>query len=283
MAAVIPPEVIRQVLEAAYGGVEKATQSQQQQQPTRVASTAPPATLSPAQQAAVAAGTAGLAAAGGAAVAGAIAARVLAMLVAAPLRLALMAKVLGWLYAAGYLMGAYEAAAAAGGAMPSWASILPTGTDEGWSPAEDEVAVGSATGGLAEILAERGIWIKEMTTTQVNRVGEAVLRSVEDGRPLSEAIAAVDAVVHDMARARLIAETEYARAMGRASMETYRLNKVPMLQWIKHPGACPACVENAAASPQPTEHPLWPNGPLPVHPHERCAVAPYYPPARRPS
>lgn len=280
MAELIPAEVIDQVLRAAYSDVAKATaQSQQQSLAASPAAT----TLTPAQQAAaVIAGTAGLGAtvvgASGAIAAGV--ARALAMLAAAPLRLVLLTKVLGLLYAAAYLAAANDAAAASGAGMPTWTAILPNQgrVPERWTGADDAAVAGRAGGGLADLLGERGIWIREMTTTQVNRVGDAIREAIEDGRPLSEARAAIDAIVHDTKRAHLIAETEYARAMESATMETYRANGVPMLQWLLQPGACELCVENAAVSPQPTSNPQWPNGSIPVHPHERCAIAPYYPP-----
>lgn len=293
MAELIPPDALNQVLATVYSGVAKATQS-----PQPGLTTAPPAAIGPsaAQQAAVAAGTAGLAAlpgvaagvgvgAAGAVLAPAVAAglaRALAMLSALPLRVAALAAVLRILYGSAYLAGASEGAASVGGQMPIWTATIPdAGDHETWSPRRAKNAVDVAQGGLADVLGQLGIWIKEMSTTQVNRVGEAIREAVENGRPMSEARAAIDAIVHDATRARLIAETEYSRAQGLAQMETYRANGVPMLQWLAQPDACPLCLENEAASPQPTAHPQWPNGGIPVHPHERCAVAPYYPPRPR--
>lgn len=266
MAAVIPSESIDQALRDAYAHVAKATQ--QNQNPNQ-----PP--LTPAQQAAVAAGTAGLALpAVGAGVAGAsgalslAVARALLALATIPLKLAILAQVIRLLYAAAYLAGAQAAARASNGALPPWMATLP---DTDWQNASEALSL--AQGGLAEVLRDADIWIKEMTTTEVNRVGEAIRESVENGRPLSEARSAIDAIVHDPTRALLIAETEYARAQTIAARETYLANGVPYVRWLHQPGACPACMENAAVSPIPiTER--WPSGDVPVHPRCRCAEAP---------
>ena len=111
-------------------------------------------------------------------------------------------------------------------------------------------------------------------------MGAAIQDAIENGRPLSEARAAIDAIVHDANRARMIAETEYARAQTVAARETYVRNGVPMVQWLHQPNACPACMDNADVSPIPVTQ-RWPSGDVPVHPHCRCAEAPYFPP--RPS
>jgi hypothetical protein len=154
---------------------------------------------------------------------------------------------------------------------------VPDGYWEEWEPGVGDIAAERAQGGLAQLLRELGIWIQGMTETEVNRVGEAISAGLNDGLPMSEVVARIDAIVHDLDRARLIAETEFIRARERAAMDTYQLNNVPMLQWLAQPGACEQCRQNEAVSPLPLGAP-WPQGPPPVHPHERCVVAPYYPP-----
>lgn len=175
-----------------------------------------------------------------------------------------------------YMQGAHEAADAAEGSMPPWTVTVtvPEGYWENWTPGVGRAAASLANGGLADLLRELDMWVKEMSDTQVNRIGDAVAEGIRQGMPMKETLDAVEAIVGDRKRAWLIAETEYARAQGRAQMETYRLNNVPELRWMAEPTACAKCKANEAASPQPTSHPAWPFGPIPVHPHERCAVAP---------
>lgn len=182
------------------------------------------------------------------------------------------------IYGEGYMQGSHEAAQAADGAMPPWTVTVPIPADywETWTPGVGEQAATQAQGGLAALLRDEGIWIKEMTDTQVDRIGEAIAAGIAKGFPVMEVTAQVDAIVNDAERAYLIAETEYCRAMGLAAMETYRLNNVPELKWLHEPGACSRCLANAVVSPQPTSNPQWPFGGIPVHPHERCAVAPFY-------
>ncbi|HEX7355306.1 MAG TPA: NUDIX domain-containing protein [Mycobacteriales bacterium] len=109
------------------------------------------------------------------------------------------------------------------------------------------------------------------------RIADAIAHAKARGIDVEELAAEVYAIIHDERRARMVAETEYARAQNAAHMAVYRANGVPMVAWLAEPTACRLCKENEAVSPQPTNDPQWPNGPIPVHPHERCAVAPSYP------
>lgn len=74
--------------------------------------------------------------------------------------------------------------------------------------------------------------------------------------------------------AKIIVDTEYIRAYVKALIHTYSRNNVTMLQWVTEPGACQLCVENEDASPIQIGG-IWPNGPIPVHPNERCIIVPY--------
>lgn len=187
-----------------------------------------------------------------------------------------LGRILSHIYGDAYMQGSHEAADAAQGEMPPWTVTVPVpeGYWQNWKPGVGAAAAQAAQGGLAEVLRERDIWIKEMTDTQVSRIEEGISAGMARGFPVAEVTAQVNAIVHDEKRAYLIAETEYCRAMGRAAMDTYRLNNVPELKWLHEPGACDLCMANVAASPQPTADPHWPSGGIPVHPGERCAVAP---------
>jgi hypothetical protein len=186
-------------------------------------------------------------------------------------------SVLTALYGDAYIQGAHEGAVTSGGEMPPWTSALdiPSGYWTNWTPGVGESASQMAGGSLATLLADRDIWIKEMTTTQVDRIGNLVAEAI-DGGPvdMAELASEIDQITNDAKRAWLIADTEYTRAAGRGAMDSYLLNGVPEVAWLTEPGACALCKENQAVSPQPSTHPAWPNGPLPVHPHERCVVAP---------
>jgi SPP1 gp7 family putative phage head morphogenesis protein len=79
----------------------------------------------------------------------------------------------------------------------------------------------------------------------------------------------LDAVTEDASRSDAIANTEYARAMTTASVETYKDAGVTEVNWLAEGDACPICDALAAESPIPIdgEEP-------PAHPSCRCALAP---------
>jgi 8-oxo-dGTP pyrophosphatase MutT (NUDIX family) len=180
------------------------------------------------------------------------------------------------LYGEGYLHGAREAAKAAGGSVPPWlnAVSVPSGYWNNWTPGVGDAATKVASGGLAELLANLGIWINEITETEMRRIGDVLAEGIRAGMPMPDTAAAIAAIVGDLNRAWLIAETEYARALTVAARETYRLNNIPELVWLAQPDCCPRCRENLEASPVPTGS-AWPSGDVPVHPRCRCAEAPY--------
>ena len=182
------------------------------------------------------------------------------------------------IYGDGYLQGAHEAADTSGGQMPPWTATLNIPADhwDNWTPGIGDAAAKVAGGGLATLLRDADVWIKEITDTQVARIGDAIAEGIRQGFPVKQVAAQVDAIVNDAARAYLIAETEYARAMTAAARETYQANNIAMVQWIEQPDACPLCQENHAVSPIPLTA-QWPNGDVPVHPRCRCAEAPYIP------
>lgn len=243
-------------------------------------------TKRPTQAAIVAGASAGIgvAVAGGGAVAvggaGVGAAAILAQLesVALTASSAGLVAVLSALYADAYMQAVKEATQATGGAPPPWTTGVAAPDDGTW---EAQGAVASAVQslagtGLSKLLAEAGVVVKGVDHTQLERIASAIATGIEDGFPVAQVEQEIREIIDTPTRAHLIAETEYARAMAAGQMDVYRRNGVPELQWLIEPGACPKCVANHEASPQPTMSPRWPSGPIPVHPHTRCVVAPYY-------
>ncbi len=228
-----------------------------------------------------AAGAAGLGAAGAVQGAGAIiggAAAAVAVLAMAPKALSKLRDVLRRLYGDAYMQGAHEAAGACGGEMPSWTATVPVpdGYWDHWRPGVGNQAAQSASGGLADVLAERDHWASEMARTTQERIGQLVQEALANGTDEATLRAQIDAYVHDRERAWMCTDTEWARASARGQMDAYLLARVPMVNWLAEPTACWRCKENEAASPQPTYQPAWPQGPIPVHPNERCAYGPWW-------
>lgn len=229
----------------------------------------------------VMAGGVGALAASGAMAAGGVTAIVASLraavsAVGASARASLVA-VLCALYADAYLQGAHEAAQAANGSMPPWTVAL-SAEPGAWEPASGVARAAQAVAGtgLQTLLAQAGVVVQGVTHTQLERIGTAISQGIEHGFPIAQVESEIADIIDTAARANMIAETEYMRAMGTGSMDVYRRNGVPELEWLHEPGACERCMENVAASPQPTSNPRWPQGPIPVHPNTRCAVAPYY-------
>lgn len=257
MRQVHEADTIRQAIRAAYTA-KKATR------------TTPLARTRPTPTAAAALGVGGLGAAvgaGGVAAGGGVGAAA-AILVTAQLDLAAIEAVLTAIYANAYYQGAHEAQQASGGTLPPTVGEVPDGYWTDWQP-----GVASEP---PDLMAEARTVIAGITQTQTDRIVAAIEHGVRTGRPMATVETEVAGIIDTAARAWLITETEYARAMTRGARDTYRLNNVPYVEWLHQPDACPRCMENAEVSPIPVTD-SWPQGNVPVHPRCRCAEAPYIP------
>jgi len=128
--------------------------------------------------------------------------------------------------------------------------------------------------GLARLLADAEVVIRGIAETEVNRIGDAIADGVRDGLSRQEVAKKIEGIIHDAKRAAMIAETEFVRAYTLARRALFRQQGVTMVAWVHQPGACPLCMENAAASPIPLSD-SWPEGNVPVHPLCRCVEVPY--------
>lgn len=186
--------------------------------------------------------------------------------------------VLGDLYGDAGLQGANGAAKAAQGAMlASLQSVVSELPDEYWStwqPGWGAAAAKDADGGLADLLAERDITIKGIQGTTLDRLGNTIADSIANGDSVGATQKLVQDYVSDPTRSYLIADTEQARAMTAASMDTYVQNGVEQLDWIAEDDCCDDCQANADASPVSIDD-GFPSGDVPVHPRCRCATAPH--------
>ena len=273
MAQVIEGDVVRHAIRAAYTSVHK------QMQPTAPGSQNTPkyqrqlqALISSPQTVVGAAGIgAGAALAGPAvATAGGVGSAVLALL-NAQLSLGALTAVLTALYGDALLQGAYEASQASGKPLPSLG--LPEGYWDQWVSGHNELAAQLPGGTLQELLQAQGVTIRGISETQLNRIADAIAEAVRDGVPMKATVAKVEAIIGDATRAKLIAETEFARASTAARRAIYRAAHVAMVTWVARPDACLLCKENEAVSPRALRD-SWPNGEPPVHPACRCVLAP---------
>lgn len=147
---------------------------------------------------------------------------------------------------------------------------------EDWVPG-DTIAAGELAGttgrGLNVLLDQAEVTIRGIERTTVDRIGTALGEAVARGEGVEQAGRRIEDLLGDRERARLIAQTEIARAMTVATLDSYADYGIPEVRFLLSAGACPKCRENAAAGAIPITQD-FPNGYPPVHPRCVCAVAP---------
>ncbi len=148
-----------------------------------------------------------------------------------------------------------------------------------WRPGDPETArlleAAGDTPGLAGLLHQAEVTIKSVRDGYLNRLGDTLAAGIERG-------ASVDELARDLRdlltvdRATMIAQTETARAMTTAAMETYRANQVAGKAVItaEDERVCEFCASNESAGPIPLAD-SFPSGEPPTHPLCRCAIVPF--------
>jgi hypothetical protein len=156
--------------------------------------------------------------------------------------------------------------------------VPTTGTDwasfwDGWKPGNTDAASLLNDGGLARLLAEQDITVKDIEGTTLDRLGNILAAGAADGLSVDEIAGNLADYVEDPTRAYGIANTETARATSAASMDGYATAGIAEVEWLISPGACPECEDYAAQSPFTLQ-----DAPMqPAHPDCRCAYGPLDP------
>ena len=182
-------------------------------------------------------------------------------------------KVLHALSGDAFLQNAHAAAHAAGSSIvASLAGVtgMPDDYWNKWTPGYGEAAANAADGGMRAMLDKVDLTISGMTDTTIDRIGNIVAEGLNKGDSIQSTGKAVRDVIEDPARAEMIANTETARAMTTASVQTYESAGIEEVNWLAEADACPECEANADASPYPLEGGEEP----PQHPNCRCALSP---------
>lgn len=184
-------------------------------------------------------------------------------------------KVLSDLHGDAYLQGAHEAATATNGDVPAFLRPVVEGMPDDywdkWKPGFADAAVKDADGGLKELLDQADVTIKGLTDSAIDRMGNVLADGLARGDSFQTTAKAVTDIVADPARADVIANTEFARAMSAANVDTYAANGVEQVDWIAEDDACQACLDNEDGSP----YDLGDAPTVPEHPDCRCAVGPH--------
>ena len=273
MAQVIEGDTVRHAIRAAYTSVHKAmtqtspgTQNTPKYQRVLQAMASAPTTTAAAAGIGASAALAGPATA----VAGGVGSAVLALLNAQLVTTGLAAALTA-LYGDALLQGAYEASQASGKPLPPLG--LPESYWEEWEPGHHDLAARLPGETMAELLRQQGITLQGITETQVHRIGDVIAQAVRDGTPMKVTVQRVEEIIHDAARAQVIATQEYNRAATAARRALYRANHVTGLALSVFPDCCHLCRENADVSPIGIND-SWPNGGPPTHVNCRCVEYP---------
>jgi hypothetical protein len=133
-------------------------------------------------------------------------------------------------------------------------------------------------GALSDLLDKAGVTINGMNRTTLNRLGTILGDGLERGMSGKSIADAIESLLDDPARALTIANTEMARAMSTASMDTYSGFGVEMVEWLHADFCtCELCTDAEAMGPQPFGFD-WSMGDgvtePPMHPNCICAIAP---------
>lgn len=143
-----------------------------------------------------------------------------------------------------------------------------------WTPGNRAAAeLLEPSGALRRLLQTRGVRIRGMSQTTLDRIGTGLAEALRRGLSRREASRLINGVIDDSARSIMIAGTEMAYAVTQSNMDLYRESGVEMVQWLVA-DPCEECQANYDASPIPIGE-EWPSGDVPVHPNCMCDVAPY--------
>lgn len=148
-----------------------------------------------------------------------------------------------------------------------------------WTPGDPDAAAllraTKADTGLARLLEDAGATIDGITDATLDQLGNLIADGVTRGDSTATTATAIRGLVGDRARAEKIAQTETARAITVATLDSYQANGVTGREWLLSDGACPLCEENEADGVIALDDEFT-NGDPPVHPFCVCAIAPVF-------
>lgn len=181
---------------------------------------------------------------------------------------AALSAVLGDLYTEGMLIGARSSVAALTGSRADWGA---------WTPGDPQAAnlvlgYDGLGDGLRRMLAAQDITIKSIGAGRFDEMAQAIALSLENGDSVGTLARDLRDILDNAKWAGTVATTELARAVSRASMDTYRTNGIAYANWLDAGDSrvCVTCEDNAANGPY-----LLDDFPaMPDHPKCRCAPGP---------
>lgn len=183
---------------------------------------------------------------------------------------AAMRRALGPLWTEGYALGRASAVSVVTGLL-DWGN---------WEPGDVDAAALVADGpGLKRLLEQWGInVIQSISETRMDDLAQQIAQALVDGDSPDTLAHNIEDMLNVPRRARMIAQTELARAVTVATLDTYNETGVERKQWLIAPdeSVCLKCraaeAEGAIPLTQAFEA-TGKDGP-PAHPHCRCTTIP---------
>ena len=135
-----------------------------------------------------------------------------------------------------------------------------------WTPGDAVAALVLKDGGLADLLDARGIWIKGISETTVNSIGNRIAQGLANGDGVPQISASIRDYLGSSDRADMIATTEVARAQNEGQSQELQGMGFDQWEWMAYDGACDDCMDKDAVIFN------WGDPVPPAHPNCRCSI-----------
>ena len=129
-----------------------------------------------------------------------------------------------------------------------------------------EIVSKTQTGGnFQELLDKRGITLKGISDTSLQRINNAIQRGVANGDTATQIGDALSAIINDPTRADIIAITETNRAYNASFVDQLTQAGYGQFEWLAYEGACNECLDQQGIHDITDDYP-------PEHPSCRCVA-----------
>lgn len=139
---------------------------------------------------------------------------------------------------------------------------------------ETAAALVDAPRGLRTMLDKRGIVLKGIEDTSIERIGSSLAMSLSEGLGAEDTANAIDYVIDDPARAMVIARTETTRALVESNLSSYKDGGITEVTWVVADPINCVCVDlDGMTAPIGEEFADGITQP-PAHPNCVCTLSP---------
>lgn len=150
---------------------------------------------------------------------------------------------------------------------------------QNWQPGDLDAAAKIATGPrLTQLLQQWGVnLIQSISQTRLGDLAQVIASALAEGKSAASLAQDITGLLNVPSRAKMIAQTEIARAMSAASLDTYLEMGVSTKAWLVAPdeAVCKICRACEAEGPIPLSQSFLAGiDASPAHPHCRCGIIP---------